>query len=751
LRVPLDEQLIPGDSRPCPICGSELANDKNGVYCWFCDYIQPLPFNENDSDNRFDSEFDIEASDSSSLTPADFFPYPEYRVNQQELIDEIFDSLNTRTHIIVNAPNGFGKTITCLAAVLPVAFNHNLKIFYCCRTHTQNDRVIQEAQQISDSCKRKIVILSLKGKANLCFQQLKQEDEPNAIDIDKACRDLRESGSCQYYNTIKAYKERDELDWECQSLIQISSVLDDDFLIREAQSRNICPYFLTLEMMKFAKVIACNYVWIFHPFIFQVIERYSEIDLTRVVLVVDEAHNLPSIATKFLSSSINEKEIDPALKDIEYIRDAIRLDHSKLDLGPNISILVQNDVNRIEGFIIMLRQYLVAVKNNIEAIIARNKGKERYEGEEIESEINKEILFQSIKKTTGLNDRTIIEFFKQMIFLGRELTPYKVRLGLKAEDIHSELTDIGEFFIELLTTNNDPGYCAYSTWTEKEHWSKLEIKGLDPYKITKRVFSTVFASLSLSGTIDPNIFKLQCLREQNVHSCEVPSSFGPEQVKALYTKSLSSNWKQRTEDMFKKYMGLIKNVASSVPGNIGVFCVSKEYLQSLLKIGIINELELIGKEVFVEQPFTTSLENKKMIEKFKENGRSRNDSVLLGVLGGRNSEGEDFPGDEMNAVIVCGVPYFPITYVIKKEISYYDSLKYGMGREIAYYYPTFQKVNQAAGRPARSMSDKSIIILADDRFINTKKRLSPWIAKNAMNDLMDIHEIKTQIDNFFLR
>ena len=30
---------------------------------------------------------------------------------------------------------------------------------------------------------------------------------------------------------------------------------------------------------------------------------------------------------------------------------------------------------------------------------------------------------------------------------------------------------------------------------------------------------------------------------------------------------------------------------------------------------------------------------------------------LLGACGGRNSEGEDFPGDFMNAVVVVGVPF----------------------------------------------------------------------------------------------
>ena len=52
--------------------------------------------------------------------------------------------LHEGRHVVAVAPNGFGKTISTLCATIPVAYENGLKIVYCCRTHTQNSRVIAE-------------------------------------------------------------------------------------------------------------------------------------------------------------------------------------------------------------------------------------------------------------------------------------------------------------------------------------------------------------------------------------------------------------------------------------------------------------------------------------------------------------------------------------------------------------------------------------------------------------------------------
>ena len=73
-----------------------------------------------------------------------FFPYSSYRLEQENIIEKIEQSTRQRKNILLVAPNGTGKTIMALSALLPVALERNLKIIYMCRTHAQSDRVIKE-------------------------------------------------------------------------------------------------------------------------------------------------------------------------------------------------------------------------------------------------------------------------------------------------------------------------------------------------------------------------------------------------------------------------------------------------------------------------------------------------------------------------------------------------------------------------------------------------------------------------------
>jgi len=71
------------------------------------------------------------------LTHANFFPYETYRKEQQDIIRLIELDVRLKKNILLVAPNGAGKTVIALSALLPVAIEQDLKIIYLCRTHTQ--------------------------------------------------------------------------------------------------------------------------------------------------------------------------------------------------------------------------------------------------------------------------------------------------------------------------------------------------------------------------------------------------------------------------------------------------------------------------------------------------------------------------------------------------------------------------------------------------------------------------------------
>lgn len=104
---------------------------------------------------------------------------------------------------------------------------------------------------------------------------------------------------------------------------------------------------------------------------------------------------------------------------------------------------------------------------------------------------------------------------------------------------------------------------------------------------------------------------------------QVPSPFGPEQVIVVQIPNLNSQVYYREEKMYKKFPGLIENVAQRLPGNTAAFCVSKEFMRNILITGLQHRLEQIGKPLFVETANMSSQENSKMIEQYKANGDKR--------------------------------------------------------------------------------------------------------------------------------
>jgi len=164
--------------------------------------------------------------------------------------------------------------------------------------------------------------------------------------------------------------------------------------------------------------------------------------------------------------------------------------------------------------------------------------------------------------------------------------------------------------------------------------------------------------------------------------------------------------------MYKKLVKRVAEVVRYTPANVGVFTASYEVLERLLDAGMENVLD---KPLLHEHRGVSSRENDRLIAKFKSYAK-REGAVLLGVQGGRSSEGADYPGDQMNSVVAVGVPYAEPTSKVSAQIRYYERCFPGHGREYGYVVPALKKAAQAAGRPIRTLEDRGAIIFLDYRF-----------------------------------
>jgi len=256
-------------------------------------------------------------------------------------------------------------------------------------------------------------------------------------------------------------------------------------------------------------------------------------------------------------------------------------------------------------------------------------------------------------------------------------------------------------------------------------------------------------SVHISGTIDPieaysrivGLDKLEPVMQI------LDSPYSSDNVQGYIIDRLSTKLSDRTPENYRKMCEVIGEAANNTPANTGIFTASYVVMDSLLDAGLESHLE---KPLFYEQSKMRSSANDRLVNEFKrlsEDRSSANDrlvnefkrlsedggAVLMGVLGGRSSEGADFPGNQMNTCIIVGIPYARPTTRIESQIEYLDGQFYKKGREFGYIIPAVRRAAQAAGRPIRSINDKGLIIFLDYRFASnyTSRFLPGWLKQNT--------------------
>lgn len=648
-----------------------------------------------------------------------FFPYDEYREEQEEIIAKIEEATKEKKIVLLSAPNGTGKTIIALSALLPIAMEKNLKILYLCRTHAQNSRVIKELIKISKFIKKnelnyEISGLSIRGRNEMCLNKTLLSMNLDHRDAMTLCGDLRKNRKCRHF--VNLTKKRDKFENPSDINPELfRNPVDAETIISYCDSQDICPYFLSKSLLKEMNLIVCNYQWVFNPAIQENFLSFIDRELKDCIIVVDECHNIIDVATDANSMKISTYLLDRCDDDI------------KRDLS--------ND-NKMISFIKILRDDFNKKKNEIS----------------FEEPINAEKYLNKILKRMSFNDlNELKKFLKDLIETGIGLQEERMSNGKVTRNF---LGALAEFWLKWLKIYNQDNYffCFSVRRNKKGNRNiNLEIVALEPRDISIPILKEAFSSINLSGTVNPYVFThLMGLNKSGKPQWKkiAESPFERKHVKAIITDDIDTKRENRTPYMFKKMIDKIDQVISCTPANSAVFCASYKILNGLLDNGIRSMVEKKHhKQFFVEEPGLSASENALLINDYKSCS-TNSGALLLGVCGGRNSEGEDYPGDFMNSVIIAGFPYHLPTPRVEAKIKYYDKVFEGQGWNFAYLYPAIQRANQASGRPIRRATDKGALIFMDSRFKDKQKWISEWV-RRVIEVIDNKEDFQTCLEQFW--
>ncbi|MHA1561446.1 MAG: DEAD/DEAH box helicase family protein [Promethearchaeota archaeon] len=501
----------------------------------------------------------------------DYFPYSAYRPSQEKVIQEISEAVALGKNSILIATNGTGKTVMALSAALPIVMhNPKRKILFCSRTFTQNARVIEESKEIIKILSKKDKVqtfgaLSLRGRNEMCIHKTITRLKLPPRESMTVCASLRKNKRCKFFTNL--FKKRKNKDFEDYLDILAESPLDSQELMELAEKDDLCPYFLTKILLAHEKIVVCNYQWIFEPNIRKNFLEALGITLSDCVVIMDECHNLPEIATGINSFRLTPFTLSQALKDLEIFRAT----HNLIRFLENLADILKN-IKKNQNF----NEVKLKKHRFLQEILDKNK-------------------FNS------LND--LKQLLSDLNEYGEAIQSEKIERNMLLRD---HIFPIVDFFNQYIDHIDDEAYFPCLTMKESSKGKSiaLEVKCFAPRLITDHIFKESLATLSLSGTLHPFTYtQLLGLNEtgKKLKIIKMKPPFPKKNAKVLLTRELNTRGNNRTAEMYRAILIALKPILMNTPKNIGVFCASYEVLNGLLENDFERLAKMCDKKVYHEE------------------------------------------------------------------------------------------------------------------------------------------------------
>jgi len=609
-----------------------------------------------------------------------FFPFPSVREGQREFMADVKHAVEAGGILVAHAPTGIGKTVAALVPALQYAIENEKTVFFLTSKRSQHKIAIDTLRLIKEQERNglNLTAVDITSKQSMCPRAVSIYREFYSL-FNEFCRNEQRNKRCWYY-----------MNHDADALARIrSEIMHVEELCEWCKTRQVCPYKAALEVGKSADVIVCDYNHLFSRDIASKMLEKIEKNLDELIVIVDEAHNLPDRIRNNLSSELRLKTISETARGIRNIDR--ELYNNLLQMEMILKKLVTNAAKAKRAEITVDRDFLIG---ELEKMLRRR----------IEVLSYKEFINAIRSRAEAIHASTSRSMPMPMsMSTGGESESRKER-----DILQSNLASISDFLdawtteekcLRILSINDNP---------------TLSLKLLDPSVLSEPVFRRAHASIMMSGTLYPVEMYADVLGATRVNGREIAlreykSPFPRENRLIAVTRGLTTKYTKRGEAMYRRIGEKIEAIAENVRGGMAVFFPS----YALLKAILAYLSPQIRRRVMVERREMGKTERNRLYEQL----RDEESGILFAVQGGSFSEGMDYESNTLKAIIVVGLPLSPPTLEVKATQGYYTG-KYGAdkGRLYGYLYPAITKVLQAAGRGIRSEHDRCIIVLMDYRF-----------------------------------
>jgi DNA excision repair protein ERCC-2 len=462
---------------------------------------------------------------------------------------------------------------------------------------------------------------------------------------------------CPFARDYPAKMERSQL---LAQLRSSHSHHDPAVVFAAAKREQVCPFEVQLELARRADALVADYNYVFDPG--AALSHLDRDGLSSAILLVDEAHNLPDRARQIFSP--------------ELLEEAFRNVAARLLLQPGE--LFEELSRSLDHAATLLRQ-----------------------------------TSQALPETDAIGEveppmSPLRELWKawEPLFVRYLSWKREVKLALP-EDPLVDLHFAWQRFMAILNLFA-PGFA--SVVEKRPAGVRLALVCLDPARPLAPVFRASSSTILFSATLSPIDLtrRLLGLEKDRTVALTLPPPFPPENRKVLILPQVQTSYAARARH-FGTIATLIAQMSDAQPGNVLVLFPSYRFLQQ-----VAEKMPPLRAAVVVQRPALSELEREALFQSLAS--APPQGTVLLAVLGGMYAEGVDFPGELLSGVYIVSPALPQVSFERELLRRYFDDTEQA-GFACAYLQPGMTRVIQAAGRLIRSETDRGVIALFCQRFI----------------------------------
>ena len=579
------------------------------------------------------------------------FPFSAFRTGQRPLAEAVYRAAGAGTCLLAQAPTGIGKTLGTLFPLLKAAPAQRLDRLFFLAAKTSGRQLALDALQRLSAAQTEtppLRVLELVARDKAC-------EHP-----DRACHGESCPLARGFYDRLPAAR--------AAALAQAGDGAPAPTLhqarVRDvALAHQVCPYYLSQELARWADVVVGDYNYYFDHG--GLLHGLTQANQWRVALLVDEAHNLVARGRGMYSAELHPASLaqarrSPAAAQHPALKKAlarVRRQWVALDKAQASAYAVYEDFP--PPLLVALQQCSSALSDH-------------FSDHPTEPDAGLQTFYfdtlQLLRMAELLGAHSIVD-----------VTLEAAGAGAKAPG---------------------PG------------GSTVCIRNLVPAPFLGPRLAAAHSSTLFSATLQPARYYADLLGLPQEHRwVDVQAPFSAAQLQVRVARHISTRYAHRQASL-APMAALMARQFEARPGNYLAFFSSYDYLQQAADEFARSHP---GVPHWRQSRRMGEAEQSAFLARFTETSQG----IGFAVLGGAFAEGIDLPGRRLIGAFLAtlGLPQVnPVNEQIRQRMQ---SL-FGAGYDYTYLYPGLQKVVQAAGRVIRTPEDEGVVHLMDDRFGRTE-------------------------------